>query len=902
MQLEAPPHASDLSPGRRRLWSALLLVLPFLFLSWLMPFRSDWTLGQDYPRFATPQQQELLFSLETGSFPLYVPGFCGGRTASALTLGQIYHPLAHLAGAAPGYWDGQALEWNTFFRLLSLGVAHLLLFRLLLRLRLGPLLALGLSTVTVYNLRMLNSFHIGAALECYTGFLIASVSVLWCGLEPRRWLPRVGVIAATYLVLAGGHPQFAYYGLLGVVVVTLVAPAFLRSVAGEGEAPRSAPHFVARIAVLGALGVCLAAAYWLPFWREFLTDNVDRVDQDYEWALTYGDTFAGTLASFFQPLFGATSTAFGGTSLWLVAALVPLLVLFRVRVPGFAWALWGVALLVFLHAQGDRTPVHRLLWEHLPMAGSVRGPGRMTFVMPVVLLLVLVWLARAAPVPLRGLPFGRAGRCWVAPLSLASLAALAATLAVVFLSGDVEPVKNAPASFNEIGQPTHALVLAAGLVTLVALFLLGESRVGEGSDAGARARARLRLAAGVVLVVAVSVQAFTCLRFGTWVTRKPRTPTLAEMRADKRERLDFRPHPGRGLGSAVVMHQLERSCLEPRLGRLYRDHVVAADLAEAEAILDRGRDPDVVVVVGEPPAVPAARATDSGEAASDDGVELVYSSFNQLEFEVRASRPGFFGFGQPYSPAWRATVNGESARVYRANVAAHAVLVPAGASRVRFRYWSEASFWGMLLSCATLAAVGAWISWRALSAAPRPARFAAVAALLLAAGGTFVAWRRSLYAGDDLETAYAWTPGPPPPRRNLAYGRPTQMPPAPIGVRFEERYGAPRAVDGVRDPGTGFDRAGMERRTWSVDLGEARPLAEVVLYGGEHAGEQIAVEVSMTGASWRQVALKTLRGRVSRLKLEGEPEASHVRLLLGGPGRFALDEVEVYGADEAPPR
>ena len=40
-------------------------------------------MGQDYPRFATPQQQELLLSLEAGSFPLYAPGFCGGQSASA---------------------------------------------------------------------------------------------------------------------------------------------------------------------------------------------------------------------------------------------------------------------------------------------------------------------------------------------------------------------------------------------------------------------------------------------------------------------------------------------------------------------------------------------------------------------------------------------------------------------------------------------------------------------------------------------------------------------------------------------------------------------------------------------------------------------------------------------------
>jgi len=93
----------------------LIIFLPFLIYYWMLPFVSDMTIGSDYLIYSFSQQIELLFSLKTGSFPLYVPGFSSGISSSALTLGQIFHPLSHIASIMPGYWSGKAIEWNSFF-------------------------------------------------------------------------------------------------------------------------------------------------------------------------------------------------------------------------------------------------------------------------------------------------------------------------------------------------------------------------------------------------------------------------------------------------------------------------------------------------------------------------------------------------------------------------------------------------------------------------------------------------------------------------------------------------------------------------------------------------------------------------------------------------------------------
>ena len=146
--------------------AAATLLLPWL-LFWDPALRPAGRCN-DYVLFSIQHQMELMLSLKTGTFPLFVPGFAGGQSASALTLGGIWHPLAHAAAAMPGYWDGKALEWNTFFRLLSLAGAHFALFSFLRRLKLTDLAAFALSAGAVYNLRALDLFRFGASLESWT--------------------------------------------------------------------------------------------------------------------------------------------------------------------------------------------------------------------------------------------------------------------------------------------------------------------------------------------------------------------------------------------------------------------------------------------------------------------------------------------------------------------------------------------------------------------------------------------------------------------------------------------------------------------------------------------------------------------------------------------------------------
>jgi hypothetical protein len=146
----------------------------------------------------------------------------------------------------------------------------------------------------------------------------------------------------------------------------------------------------------------------------------------------YLNTFVGTINDFFQPLDGGAG--FGGSSLVLVAAIVPLLSLLRVRVPAVISIVWVLLLLLFLSIQGDRTPVHYVLWKIMPFSSGMRVPQRMSMIMPVFFMLILVWLLKPGGKPVGSLKAWGMGIQPNAPM-VVGLAGTLCTLIYAFLPG-----------------------------------------------------------------------------------------------------------------------------------------------------------------------------------------------------------------------------------------------------------------------------------------------------------------------------------------------------------------------------------------------------------------------------------------------------------------------------------
>lgn len=107
-----------------------------------------------------------------------------------------------------------------------------------------------------------------------------------------------------------------------------------------------------------------------------------------------------------------------------------------------------------------------------------------------------------------------------------------------------------------------------------------------------------------------------------------------------------------------------------------------------------GFDPRRTALLAAPlPAVLEAKA-----GGVPDNVTFVSYEANRLELKVRAENSGLLLLSEVYYPGWRATVNGASAPIYKADGAFRAVLVPAGESTVVFRYRPASVLAGGILS------------------------------------------------------------------------------------------------------------------------------------------------------------------------------------------------------------
>jgi hypothetical protein len=121
--------------------------------------------------------------------------------------------------------------------------------------------------------------------------------------------------------------------------------------------------------------------------------------------------------------------------------------------------------------------------------------------------------------------------------------------------------------------------------------------------------------------------------------------------------------------------------------------VSVADEAAALAMLRTdGFAPERSVLLEEMPPdyQPGTRAGGS--------VEFLHYTTNQAVLRVVTAGAGILVFSDSYYPGWRAEVDGQETRIYRANVTQRAVLVPAGQHRVTFAFRP------------TTVAVGFWIS------------------------------------------------------------------------------------------------------------------------------------------------------------------------------------------------
>jgi hypothetical protein len=700
---------------------ALFLGLPFAMFPWLLPFLSKQTLGNDYTRFSTWSQLDLMWSVHKGTFPLYMPGFGVGHSTAAMTLGQLYHPLSWLASIMPGYWQGSAVEWLTLFRLLSLGLTHLLLFRLCRRLSLERVAAFLCTFPVVYNLRMLDSFRYAAALEGYVGMLLVIGIGGLVYLRERAKGPVIGLALATALLTVSGHPQWAFLGMLAALFFLLVFPWLAQAIDPTlvtARTDRLHNYFLRLIFGLGT-GLLLSSPYLLTFVFEFLRTNQSRAANTvYDWTLGYSDTLRGELCNFLLPLHADVHGAFGGSFAFLMVALFPVVAFFKRH----SWSLWLMYLMgtvAFLFAAGKDLPVHQFIVQHLPLFESFRTPGRMVLWLPVVALPLLAWLL---------CPQGRFA------LGASGVIMMILAIAGLWIAAWLLPVQEfySPSAINP-GLATKLddtllLLLAGGMAFAVT---------------GAAILKSWKPAFLALAVACALVSTWLCLSVGTWREDKNPTRSFAAIAEDRRHSLGIQSISDGMEIRGVTQYRARRLTPDRPLGQLVHQALAAGTAEEALKNVGSRSAHEPLFVEG-----PVPQASRQGIAELDT-VRLIHNTSNRFTFEVVAARDGFFVLGLPWLSGFTCKVDGSSASVAEADALYPSVFLSRGFHVVDFRFVSWPFLTGVAIAYLTLWFFIAFFLW------PRQRRRVTKIMLMMIVPLALGLWI-FLYAGPSFETAYSW--------------------------------------------------------------------------------------------------------------------------------------------------
>ena len=151
--------------------------------------------------------------------------------------------------------------------------------------------------------------------------------------------------------------------------------------------------------------------------------------------------------------------------------------------------------------------------------------------------------------------------------------------------------------------------------------------------------------------------------------------------------------------------------IQDPLPRAYFVPQVSVATTPAETIarlnaLDFEAHREVVIMSTEPPSWPG-----NNTLSDDVQVKISESNANHVQLTVNTANTGFVVLTDTYYPGWQATVDGQPAKIWQANLAFRAVRVPAGQHTIDFIYRPRSFALGLWLSTTTWVILVGAIGW-----------------------------------------------------------------------------------------------------------------------------------------------------------------------------------------------
>ncbi|GAB4478710.1 MAG: hypothetical protein Kow00124_23380 [Anaerolineae bacterium] len=634
--------------------------------------------------------------LKAGQLPLWTPHLFGGMPFWADNQTAVLYPpnLAVMLLTDVPY---AALEGLVVFHIWLAGAAMYACLRLIEPEGFGPApAALGavawmLSDVFVTHIGNLN-------LNAAAAWLPLVFLGAWRGLRDRSvgWALLAG--AAFGLGLLAGHAQMSYYTALTVAAIAAwhAGSALIGGGQSGAERLRAALAVIGLAALIAAAGLAIGAAGWLPTLE--LAGQTGRATLSYEQAAAYSLPPRALIGLIWPGFYGRGPRDFTGDwdrvevgymgALALTLALAGAVIGLRQR-RALAIFLAALGVSALLLAFGSYFPLHRLAYEILPGLDQIRVPAR------------FVLLFNFAGAALAALALQAALTRWPQHATLTWGAALI-TAAELILNGAWVEVQytNPLAGFDH----PEALAWLAGQPGAPA----APYRIDSLYDGWQPHTAQI--VPGLFDIYGFS-QPLALSHYETyyWSVGYRGSPQYDFLGAKYVIGGDEPP----GDASFVAVHStpggptiyLNTGAL-PLAHLVYRAESVRDQADYWEAIHSPDWDPTAQVFVHGGPAL-------NGPAPS--GFSLAFRDYqpNRIELLAVTPQPAYLVLSEVDYPGWRASVDGQPAPIYRANIAFRAVyLSTPGEHRVVLTFRPTTVYVGLDVSLVSLPGLAGYAVWR----------------------------------------------------------------------------------------------------------------------------------------------------------------------------------------------